>query len=97
MAASIVSNNVVLFNWATTVPYNVFLTNIQPDSTLPPKSARGEMASFYHALSAGDLTMMAYLAGANGVNLYAQGDYALRRLNMLVAGWVAVGGVTLNP
>ena len=35
--------------------------------------------------------MMAYLSASQGVDLYSQGDYALRRLNLLVAGWVVAG------
>jgi poly(beta-D-mannuronate) lyase len=86
MAAGIGCNNRALFTWASTVPYNLFLSEIQPgNSTLPHEVKRGQQATYYHGLSAASLTMMAYLAAPNGVDLYSQGGYALRRLNMLVA------------
>jgi poly(beta-D-mannuronate) lyase len=85
MAAGLASNNTQLFNWATTVPYNTFLAQLQPNGTLPMEVVRGQQATMYHGFSAGALTTMAVMARANGVDLYSRGDYALRRLNMLVA------------
>ena len=91
MAAAIATNDAALFQWSTTIPYAVFLRQLKPNSTLPSEASRGTMATYYHGLSAGALTMMAYLSASQGVDLYSQGDYALRRLNLLVAGWVVAG------
>ena len=74
-----------MFKWATTVPYDTFLSQIQPDGSLPMEVSRGQMATSYHGFSASALTMMAYLAAPNGVDLYSKGDHALNRLNMLVS------------
>ena len=85
MAASIGCNDRGLFTWATTVPYDAFLGQIQPgNNTLPLEVYRGQQATYYHGLSAAALTMSAYLAAPNGVDLYSRGGYALRRLNLLV-------------
>ena len=84
MASGIASNNQILFNWAVQVSYPTLLQQIQQNSTLPSEATRGQRSSQYHAMAASGLTMMAYLAAANNVDLYSMGGYALRRLNLLV-------------
>jgi len=85
MAASIGCNDMVMFNWAATVPFGIFLDQIQPDGRLPMEVSRGQMATSYHAFAAASVTTMSYLATPNGVDLYSKGDYAVSRLNTLVA------------
>jgi hypothetical protein len=85
MAAGIASNNRDLFDWAASKPYQTFLQQIRPNSTLPSEASRRQKATLYHAMSASGLTVMAYLSSANNVDLYSQGNFALRRLNLLVA------------
>ena len=85
MAAGIATNNRDLFDWAANSPYQTFLQQIGSNNLLPMEAGRGSKASLYHAMAASGLTVMAYLSSVNNVDLYSQGDYALRRLNLLVA------------
>ena len=85
MAAGIATNNQDLFDWAANNPYQTFLQQIGSGNFLPIEAGRGSAATTYHAMAASGLTVMAYLSSVNSVDLYSQGDFALRRLNLLVA------------
>ena len=53
---------------------------IQPDGALPHELARAARALHYHLYALGPLVMMAELAEANGIDLYARDNGAIHRL-----------------
>lgn len=68
-----------LFAWAVE-QYRFALTQIGADGTLPLEVARKGKALHYHVFSVMPLVMVAELGAANGLDLYAENDGALRRL-----------------
>lgn len=85
MAAGIATGDMTLYNWGATRPFQIFVSQLQPNGTLPQEVGRGQMAVMYHGMSAGALSMIAYMAAPNGIDFYPQGNNALARLTSLVS------------
>ncbi|HEY4156897.1 MAG TPA: alginate lyase family protein, partial [Polyangiaceae bacterium] len=102
--AGIAASDRTLFDWGIG-QYQLFLSQIQPDGTLPAELARGQRALHYHLFALAPLVMLAELAEVNGVHLYPAGDRALERLvNRCLAGMadpqafgVAAGALQIIP
>ena len=78
-AAAIASDDRGLFRWGIDA-YKQGVHDIREDGTLPLEMERGQMALHYHLFSLAPLVMIAELAAANGIDLYAERDYAIKRL-----------------
>lgn len=78
-AAGIANNDRKLFDWGVDA-YQRGVKDIQPDGTLINEMARGQMALHYHLFSLAPLMMLAEFGEANGIDLYAERDYAIKRL-----------------
>lgn len=79
MAAGIASGHRDLFDWGE-ASFRIGAAQITPNGTLPLEMQRRARALHYHLFAAAPLVMMAELAIANGVDLYADNDHALSRL-----------------
>lgn len=69
------------------------IDQIARDGSLPLERARGQMALHYHSFALTPLLVVAELARANGVDLYARNDDGLRRLTAFVAEGLADMGL----
>lgn len=78
-AAGIANDNRNLFNWGMGA-YKHGVHDIQKDGTLPNEMARGQMALHYHLYALAALMMLAEFGETNGLDLYAERDYAIKRL-----------------
>jgi len=78
-AAGIAANDRSLFEWSVAA-YRHGIEDIRPDGTLPMEMARGQMALHYHLYALPPLVMLAEFGAANGLDLYAERDFAIRRL-----------------
>jgi poly(beta-D-mannuronate) lyase len=78
-AAAIANNDRGLFRWAVDA-YKQGVHDIRDDGTLPMEMDRGQMALHYHLFSLAALVMLAEFGETNGLDLYAERDYALKRL-----------------
>jgi poly(beta-D-mannuronate) lyase len=78
-SAGIANNDRKLFDWGLDA-YKHGVHDIQPDGTLPNEMARGQMALHYHLYALPPLTMLAEFGEVNGIDLYAERDYAIKRL-----------------
>ncbi|GAX82045.1 hypothetical protein CEUSTIGMA_g9473.t1 [Chlamydomonas eustigma] len=70
-AVGLGTGNASLFSWGVGM-YSYFLAAINEDGTLPAELGRGQRALSYHAYAAEPLVILAYLAQANGYDLYSQ-------------------------
>lgn len=87
-AAGIAANNRKLFRWGIDT-YHVGVAQIQPDGTLPREMRRGRRALHYHLYALAPLVYLAEFGQDNGLNLYAERDYAIKKLvNLCVQGLV---------
>ncbi len=78
-AAGVASNDRKLFDWGIEA-YKEGARDIRPDGTLPMEMARGQRALHYHLYALAPLVMLAEFGEANGIDLYAERDYAIKRL-----------------
>jgi len=78
-AAGIANDDRGLFNWGVDA-YEQGVRDIQDDGTLPMEMGRGQMALHYHLYALAPLVMLAEFGEANGVDLYAERNYAIKRL-----------------
>ena len=78
-AAGIAANNRQLFDWGMNT-YIDGVAQIQPDGTLPLEMRRGQRALHYHLYALAPLVYLAEFGQDNGLNLYAQDNYAIKRL-----------------
>jgi len=78
-AAGIAADDRQLFQWGTN-SYKHGVSQIRDDGTLPLEMARGQRALHYHLYALAPLVLLADFAEANGLDLYAEHDYAIRRL-----------------
>jgi poly(beta-D-mannuronate) lyase len=78
-AAAIVNNDRGLFRFSTDA-YKQGVHDIRDDGTLPREMDRGQMALHYHLYALAPLIMIAELGETNGVDLYAERDFAIKRL-----------------
>lgn len=83
-AAGIVANNRKLFNWGIDT-YHVGVAQIQPDGSLPQEMRRGRRALHYHLYALAPLVYLAEFGEDNGLHLYAERDYAIKKLAKLSA------------
>jgi poly(beta-D-mannuronate) lyase len=78
-AAAIASDDYRLFEWGMDA-YRHGARDIRDDGTLPMEMDRGQMALHYHLYALAPLVLLAEFGEANGLDLYAERDYAIRRL-----------------
>jgi len=78
-AAAIASDDYRLLEWGMDA-YRRGARDIRDDGTLPMDMDRGQMALHYHLYALAPLVLLAEFGEANGVDLYAERDYAIRRL-----------------
>ncbi|MGC2721818.1 MAG: alginate lyase family protein [Candidatus Acidiferrales bacterium] len=77
--AAVAANDRKMFDWCMDA-YREGVRDIAADGTLPMELARGQMALHYHLYALSPLVMVAAFGEANGVDLYAASDYAIKRL-----------------
>jgi poly(beta-D-mannuronate) lyase len=78
-AAGIAANNRKLFDWGIDA-YRVGVAQIEPDGSLPLEMRRGQRALHYHLYAVAPLVYLAEFGEDNGLNLYAEHNYALKKL-----------------
>ena len=78
-AVAIVANNRKLFDWAVAA-YRNGIAQITSAGTLPLEMRRGRRALHYHLYAAAPLVYLAEFGADNGLDLYAEDHYALKRL-----------------
>jgi poly(beta-D-mannuronate) lyase len=76
-----------LFDWGL-AEARIGVAQIRADGFLPRELGRKALALHYHLFALAPLVMLAELACANGVDLYEEGDGAIRRLaDRVIDGW----------
>ena len=78
-AAGIAANDRRLFDWGMET-YHVGVAQIEPDGSLPLEMRRGQRALHYHLYALAPLVYLAEFGEDNGLNLYAEHNYALKKL-----------------
>ena len=78
-AAGVACNDEGLYRWGTDA-YKRGIHDIRDDGTLPLEMDRGQMALHYHLYALAPLMMLAEFGQANGIDLYAERDFAIKRL-----------------
>jgi len=78
-AAAIAANDRGLFNWAVAA-YKEGVGDISAEGTLPMEMDRGQMALHYHLYALAPLIMLAEFGEANGLDLYAERNFAIKKL-----------------
>jgi poly(beta-D-mannuronate) lyase len=81
-AAGIVANDRKLFKWGIDT-YHIGIEQIQPDGSLPREMRRGRRALHYHLYAVAPLVYLAGFGEDNGLHLYAERNYALKKLVVL--------------
>ena len=81
-ATGIAANDRKLFDWGMAA-YRAGVNQINPEGSLPREMARGQRALHYHLFSVAPLVYLAEFGEDNGLNLYADRDYALKKLAAL--------------
>lgn len=89
-AAGIAADNHKLFAWAVSA-FRTGIAQIEPDGSMPLEMARGQRALHYHLYALAPLVYIAEFGEVNGLDLYAERDRALARLEHL-----CVEGLTNN-
>lgn len=85
-AIAIAANDRSLFDWAMATYHNGAL-QVTPEGTLPLEMRRGQRALHYHLYAIAPLVYLAEFAQDNGLDLWSENDFALRRLvNRSIAG-----------
>ena len=78
-AAGIANDDRRLFEWGMGA-YKDGVRDIREDGTLPREMERGQMALHYHFYALAPLLFLAEFAEANGLPLYSERHYAIKRL-----------------
>jgi len=78
-AVAIAVGDPKLLGWAAEA-YRNGSRQITPDSTLPLEMRRGQRALHYHLYAIAPLVYLAEFGELNGIHLYAENDFAIRRL-----------------
>jgi poly(beta-D-mannuronate) lyase len=78
-AAGIAANNRKLFDWGID-SYHDGVAQIEPDGTMPLEMRRGRRALHYHLFALSPLVYLAEFGEDNGLRLYAERNYAIRKL-----------------
>jgi len=81
-AAGIVANNRKLFDWGMDT-YREGVAKVEPDGSLPLEMKRGQRALHYHLFAVSPLVYLAEFGEDNGLNLYAEHHYAIKKLAVL--------------
>ena len=81
-AAGIAANDRKLFDWGMDA-YKIGVAQIEPDGSLPLEMRRGQRALHYHLYAVAPLVYLAEFGEDNGLNLYAEHNYALKKLAAL--------------
>jgi poly(beta-D-mannuronate) lyase len=90
-AIAIAANDRSLFDWAMAT-YKNGVQQITPEGTLPLEMRRGQRALHYHLYAIAPLVYLAEFGEDKGIHLFAENDYALKRLvNLAVAGLAGSG------
>ena len=85
-AVAIAANDRKLFGWAVAA-YRDGIAQITPQGTLPLEMRRGRRALHYALYACAPLVYLAEFGEDNGIELYAEDHYALKRLvNRSIAG-----------
>lgn len=85
-AIGIAANDRRFFDWAVAA-YRNGIRQITPEGTMPLEMRRGRRALHYHLYAAAPLVYLAEFGEDNGVDLYAEGNHALKRLvDLSIAG-----------
>lgn len=79
MAAAVDLDRRDLFDWSTGM-YKLFAGQVDNDGDLPNEMARRTRALGYHNYALGPVAMLAAFGKANGVDLAAMGNHALKRV-----------------
>lgn len=79
MAAAIATDDRELYDWGLSKAYRG-IKDVTAEGFLPEELDRARRARHYQSFALQALTMMAFLAKSNGVDLYSLNDQALRRL-----------------
>lgn len=78
-AIAIAANDRQLLDWAIKM-YRLGIKEVSSEGTLVEEMRRGQRALHYHLYAASPLTYIAEFGKVNGIDLYAEDDYALKRL-----------------
>jgi poly(beta-D-mannuronate) lyase len=78
-AVAIAANDRKYFDWAR-MAYGTGIKEISPEGTLSEEMRRGQRALHYHLYAASPLVYIAEFGELNGIDLYAEGNGALKRL-----------------
>jgi poly(beta-D-mannuronate) lyase len=78
-AAGMATNDHALFDWGIQT-YEVGVSQVTADGTLPKEMARAARALHYHIFAIAPLVMLAEYGEDNGITMYARHDGALKRL-----------------
>ena len=78
-AAAIANNDRGLFQWAIDA-YKQGVNDIREDGTLPMEMDRGQLALHSHVYALAPLVMLAEFGEVNGMDLYAEHNFAIGRL-----------------
>jgi poly(beta-D-mannuronate) lyase len=78
-AAGIANDDRKLFDWGMDA-YKEGVHDIREDGTLPQEMARGQMALHYHFYALAPLLFLAEFGETNGLPLYSERHYAIKRL-----------------
>jgi poly(beta-D-mannuronate) lyase len=85
-AVAIAANDRKLFRWAVAA-YRNGIAQITPQGTLPLEMRRGRRALHYALYACAPLVYLAEFGEDNGIDLYAEDNYAIKRLvNRSIAG-----------
>ena len=78
-AIAIAADDRSMFNWAVDT-YRNGVGQITPEGTLPLEMRRGQRALHYHLYAIAPLLYLAEFGKDNGIDLFAEKDYAIKRL-----------------
>ena len=81
-AAGVAANDRKLFEWGMDT-FRAGVDEIQPNGSLPREMTRGQRALHYHLFAVAPLVYLAEFGEANGLNLYAERNRALKKLAVL--------------
>jgi poly(beta-D-mannuronate) lyase len=81
-AAGVAASDQKLFDWAVAA-YRAGIAAIQPDGSMPLEMTRGQRALHYHLYALSPLVYIAEFGEVNGLDLFAERDHALARLERL--------------
>jgi len=85
-AAGIAANDRKLFDWGMET-YQVGISQIQTDGSLPQEMRRGQRALHYHLYALAPLVYLAEFGEENGRHPYSDHDYAIKKLaNLCIEG-----------